>query len=95
MRERGLKFDYLHDDRHQEGVVPHAGTWIEIIYAGLYLRDLWSFPTRERGLKCCSCHCWKYRNVSFPTRERGLKSVTGKIKMTQLTSFPTRECGLK
>ena len=57
-------------------VVPHAGTWIEIVWIpGIRSRNL-SFPTRERGLKCKSYRGgWCYL-VSFPTRERGLKCST-------------------
>ena len=32
-------------------VVPHAGTWIEIVVLGQYSKIIQSFPTRERGLK--------------------------------------------
>ncbi len=32
-------------------VVPHAGTWIEIVKEGKYCGNKPSFPTRERGLK--------------------------------------------
>ena len=35
-------------------VVPHAGTWIEIIVLLAPLSGLQSFPTRERGLKWLS-----------------------------------------
>ena len=37
-------------------VVPHAGTWIEIKKAKGYKNCMWSFPTRERGLKWCYLH---------------------------------------
>ena len=33
-------------------VVPHEGTWIEILTMARRLRNTPSFPTRERGLKC-------------------------------------------
>ena len=35
-------------------VVPHAGTWIEIDMEIDYCGNKESFPTRERGLKCCT-----------------------------------------
>ena len=71
-RERGLKYHRRSGGVDCLGVVPHAGTWIEIEQL-LISRLSWSFPTRERGLKCQT----EYNNislcVSFPTRERGLK----------------------
>ena len=37
--------------REAKKVVPHAGTWIEIYYWRDQHVPIWSFPTRERGLK--------------------------------------------
>ena len=55
-------------------VVPHEGTWIEILKAFEVSGRVKSFPTRERGLKLpCICDP-AGAPQSFPTRERGLKS---------------------
>ena len=55
-------------------VVPHAGTWIEILYSPVYcINNSWSFPTRERGLKYNVRRISAAAKKSFPTRERGLK----------------------
>ena len=51
-RERGLKFPYDITIVDRQIVVPHAGTWIEILETSLKLHFFPSFPTRERGLKC-------------------------------------------
>ena len=37
-RERGLKYAYYRDGQGDEAVVPHAGTWIEIIF-GDFVKD--------------------------------------------------------
>ena len=50
-RERGLKYLVDCPCPFEEKVVPHAGTWIEIVVVGGVAVDVVSFPTRERGLK--------------------------------------------
>ena len=51
LRERGLKLDYLCQDKIQTLVVPLAGTWIETFPGGDGGSKGRSFPLRERGLK--------------------------------------------
>ena len=77
-------------------VVPHAGTWIEIIlqYWQIRPRSL-SFPTRERGLKFSQSITIPKSLLSFPTRERGLKLRQKRNPGRGRWSFPTRERGLK
>ena len=55
-------------------VVPHAGTWIEMILVMITRKCSQSFPTRERGLKFVEKSGELAEGLSFPTRERGLKS---------------------
>ena len=55
-------------------VVPHEGTWIEIKEHNTEVAAIWSFPTRERGLKLLEQQVHRQVTQSFPTRERGLKS---------------------
>ena len=50
-RERGLKSMSKFVFIGTLEVVPHAGTWIEIVDVLATYRDTMSFPTRERGLK--------------------------------------------
>ena len=54
-------------------VVPHEGTWIEILEEIISLVSDSSFPTRERGLKFDQERLKDPQKLSFPTRERGLK----------------------
>ena len=74
-RERGLKFDMFTKKQEFLPVVPHAGTWIEMVsvphrgnlhqvvpHAGTWI---------EISLACTAFY---YAFMSFPTRERGLKS---------------------
>ena len=58
----------------EKTVVPHAGTWIEIMFVALMTSANSSFPTRERGLKYVEHQEVMMSELSFPTRERGLKS---------------------
>ena len=51
-RERGLKYKVNKKVLTNVVVVPHEGTWIEILTMARRLRNTPSFPTRERGLKC-------------------------------------------
>ena len=44
-------------------VVPHAGTWIEIVPYKTAVKIRLSFPTRERGLKYYLMRLVKSRNV--------------------------------
>ena len=55
-------------------VVPHAGTWIEIVCHMDHCIFSSPFLTRERGLKYQVPGPALQENLSFPTRERGLKS---------------------
>ncbi len=50
-RERGLKSHGEEVLKGAEQVVPHAGTWIEILQFVSDNEKMLSFPTRERGLK--------------------------------------------
>ena len=79
----------------EESVVPHAGTWIEILTYDTIARRFQSFPTRERGLKCKINIGDKDWEASFPTRERGLKLRVVIVLSSGKQSFPTRERGLK
>ena len=72
-RERGLKSGLSIVLGLTLFVVPHAGTWIEIITVALLICFSLSFPTRERGLKSYHSLLTEYQFPSFPTRERGLK----------------------
>ena len=76
-------------------VVPHAGTWIEILLSGHSGWKKRSFPTRERGLKLTHQMPKQPDIMSFPTRERGLKLYHLDFFFHHLLSFPTRERGLK
>ena len=58
-----------------QGVVPLAGTWIEISGTANYDARVLSFPSRERGLKLLKMERSLLKMRSFPSRERGLKSM--------------------
>ena len=72
-RERGLKFPAAWQCILPDPVVPHEGTWIEILEEIISLVSDSSFPTRERGLKFDQERLKDPQKLSFPTRERGLK----------------------
>ncbi len=73
-RERGLKLTRTDENGFRYAVVPHAGTWIEMVLIRIKTTVFMSFPTRERGLKSAQNPCTTLYPLSFPTRERGLKS---------------------
>ena len=64
----------------EDRVVPHAGTWIEIVEPLLAVHGATSFPTRERGLKSLADSVYTGEALSFPTRERGLKCPGCRLK---------------
>ena len=76
-------------------VVPHAGTWIEIIYESSIILLVGSFPTRERGLKYQIKYCHSYINPVVPHAGTWIEIVIDISGNTKTTSFPTRERGLK
>ena len=94
-RERGLKLLHVLCLFFLGHVVPHAGTWIEMLSLVRLSMLPSSFPTRERGLKYHSKSGREQKPGSFPTRERGLKLRRPAIDHNAAGSFPTRERGLK
>ena len=77
-------------------VAPFAGAWIEI-FDDLFprMRDLWSLPSQERGLKFSQTGLKRQRDRSLPSRERGLKFVAVGAQTNSFASLPSRERGLK
>jgi len=51
MRARGLKYDNIAGGHITRCVVPHAGTWIEILVGVGVSSAVKSCPMRARGLK--------------------------------------------
>ena len=94
--ERELKSVSAATVKINKTVVPHVGTWIEIIVATWLPPDCpLSFPTWERELKLISTQVLLARKMSFPTWERGLKYTNNRKCRSKALSFPTWERGLK
>ena len=94
-RERGLKSPITAMITGIHSVVPHAGTWIEIVYCQLCWRTCKVVPHAGTWIEICSQIVDYIRTPSFPTRERGLKSFWSINVELLFLSFPTRERGLK
>ena len=78
----------------EESVVPHAGTWIEIILKFSKRESKKSFPTRERGLKY-HCIIMIQQSSVVPHAGTWIEILTYDTIARRFQSFPTRERGLK
>ena len=76
-------------------VVPHEGTWIEIIKLNYKRRERIVVPHEGTWIEMEKKQCLGCLLSSFPTRERGLKSGYDLNFFSHFVSFPTQECGLK
>ena len=76
-------------------VVPHAGTWIEILRKRRKSRTNPSFPTRERGLKLQDMDLLELPVDVVPHAGTWIEIHHQKSIYYFLRSFPTRERGLK
>ncbi len=77
-------------------VVPHAGTWIEILDMMKKLTNFYVVPHAGTWIEIKTTPSIGTALLSsFPTRERGLKSEGHKLVIDTTKSFPTRERGLK
>ena len=76
-------------------VVPHAGTWIEMLTTSCPVLTSSSFPTRERGLKFASGWIASSHMSVVPHAGTWIEiSLPDTYRLNQ-PSFPTRERGLK
>ena len=76
-------------------VVPHEGTWIEIVLQHSLHPETIVVPHEGTWIEILFPALPAPAVSSFPTRERGLKSLCKCVCMLLLRSFPTRERGLK
>ena len=77
-------------------VVPHAGTWIEILYHGIHGRSRTVVPHAGTWIEIGQeSQGLPYEEQSFPMRERGLKFINTINSSFACSSFPMRERGLK
>ena len=77
-------------------VVPHAGTWIEILLSrSITIQGFHVVPHAGTWIEIGNIIYGNLHGVSFPTRERGLKLLEKAMRYLLCTSFPTRERGLK
>ena len=77
-------------------VVPHEGTWIEMLLRQQAPLFFQSFPTRERGLKYCQSTKRRCLVNVVPHEGTWIEMyLHSYFPLRSLQSFPTRERGLK
>ena len=72
-RERGLKCTLSNPNTILYSVVPHAGTWIEILRELTIHEAILVVPHAGTWIEISATGDYGASSASFPTRERGLK----------------------